>query len=114
MIRIMMADDNRDFVEMLSDYINGQPDMEIIGIGANGEDILQKLAFEAEDPPDVLLLDVIMPHLDGLGVLERLPELDLQPVPQIIMLTAFGQEHITQRAVELGAAYYMLNPFKLL
>lgn len=113
MIRIMMADDNREFLEMISDYLKGQPDMEIVGIGLHGEDILQKLAAAEEDPPDILLLDVIMPHLDGLGVLERLPDLGLDPAPKIIMLTAFGQETITQRAVELGAAYYMLKPFDL-
>ncbi|MNZ42913.1 Stage 0 sporulation protein A [compost metagenome] len=54
-----------------------------------------------------------MPHLDGLGVLERLRDINLSPQPKIIMLTAFGQENITQRAVQLGASYYILKPFDM-
>lgn len=68
---------------------------------------------ELERVPDVMILDIIMPHLDGLGVLEKLREMDLSPMPKIIMLTAFGQETITQRAVQLGASYYILKPFDL-
>ena len=74
-----------------------------------GNEVIELLEKEE---PDVLVLDIIMPHLDGLGVLEKLngrPE----PMPKIIMLTAFGQENITQRAVELGAAYYILKPFDM-
>ena len=63
--------------------------------------------------PDVLILDIIMPHLDGLGVLEKLREMNLSPMPKIIMLTAFGQENITQKAVQLGASYYILKPFDM-
>jgi two-component system response regulator (stage 0 sporulation protein A) len=51
--------------------------------------------------------------LDGLGVLERLREMNLNPMPKIIMLTAFGQENITQKAVQLGASYYILKPFDM-
>ena len=60
-----------------------------------------------------LILDIIMPHLDGLGVLERLREMAIHPMPKIIMLTAFGQENITQKAVQLGASYYILKPFDM-
>ncbi len=63
--------------------------------------------------PDVLVLDIIMPHLDGLGVLEKLVERPLDKRPKVIMLTAFGQESITQRVVDLGADYYILKPFNL-
>ena len=65
----------------------------------------------SENPPDVLLLDIIMPHLDGLGVLEKINEMENKP--KVIMLTAFGQENITRKAVELGASYYILKPFNM-
>ncbi|MCL2677590.1 MAG: sporulation transcription factor Spo0A, partial [Clostridiales bacterium] len=63
--------------------------------------------------PDVVILDLVMPHLDGLGVLERVNGLHLTKRPQIIVMTAFGQETLTQKAVELGAIYYILKPFDL-
>jgi len=54
-----------------------------------------------------------MPHLDVSGYWEALAEMELEQRPQVIMLTAFGHENITRRAVELGAAYYILKPFDM-
>src|SRR5690625_3751187 len=96
---------------MLTEYISGQEDMEITGIAYNGDEVLELI--EGGNHPDVLILDIIMPHLDGLGVLEKLQGMKLDPQPKIIMLTAFGQENITQKAVQLGASYYILKPFDL-
>lgn len=109
-IKVLIADDNKEFIELLKDYLLEQEDIEIIGVAYNGNEVLHVLE---EEIPDVLILDIIMPHLDGLGVLERLKSLKLSKNPKIIMLTAFGQENITQRAVELGAAYYILKPFDM-
>lgn len=111
-IEILLADDNREFTNLLAEYISEQEDMEVMGIAYNGEEVLQ-LIQESKSVPDVLILDIIMPHLDGLGVLERLREMNLSPQPKVIMLTAFGQENITQRAVQLGASYYILKPFDM-
>jgi len=111
-IGVFLADDNREFTQLLSEYIKEQEDMELVGTAYNGEEVVRKLQ-EPERVPDVMILDIIMPHLDGLGVLEKLREMDLSPMPKIIMLTAFGQETITQRAVQLGASYYILKPFDL-
>src|SRR3954447_24539669 len=84
--------------------------MEIAGITHNGQDCLELL--ESTDT-DVLVLDIIMPHLDGLAVLERLRELKKGAIPNVIMLTAFGQEDVTKKAVELGASYFILKPFDM-
>jgi len=54
-----------------------------------------------------------MPHLDGLAVLERLREIKKGVLPNVIMLTAFGQEDVTKKAVELGASYFILKPFDM-
>ncbi|MFB5759538.1 sporulation transcription factor Spo0A [Paenibacillus medicaginis] len=111
-IEVLLADDNREFTNLLAEYISEQEDMEVVGISYNGEEVLQRIST-AHKIPDVLILDIIMPHLDGLGVLERLREMNLPAQPKIIMLTAFGQENITQRAVQLGASYYILKPFDM-
>src|SRR5690606_20192836 len=111
-IEVLLADDNREFTNLLSEYISEQSDMTVTGVAYNGEEVL-RLLEESRKAPDVLILDIIMPHLDGLGVLERLRDMDLNPMPKIIMLTAFGQENITQKTVQLGASYYILKPFDM-
>ncbi|WP_336786846.1 sporulation transcription factor Spo0A [Paenibacillus sp. MMO-177] len=111
-IEVLLADDNREFTNLLSEYISEQNDMNVSGVAYNGEEVLSYFE-EGRKVPDVLILDIIMPHLDGLGVLERIKELNITPMPKIIMLTAFGQENITQKAVQLGASYYILKPFDM-
>jgi two-component system response regulator (stage 0 sporulation protein A) len=111
-IEVLLADDNREFTNLLSEFIDEQDDMHVAGVAYNGNDVL-RLIEQSNRVPDVLILDIIMPHLDGLGVLEKLREMDLNPQPKIIMLTAFGQENITQKAVQLGASYYILKPFDM-
>lgn len=109
-IEVLLADDNREFVNLLEEYISSQHDMNVIGVAYNGNDVIRLLQ---ERIPDVLILDIIMPHLDGLAVLEQIQAMRLTSQPKIIMLTAFGQEEITKKAVELGAAYYILKPFDM-
>lgn len=110
MFKILLADDNREFNELLSEYLSKEEDMEIVGNAFNGKEVLELVK---ERNPDIILLDIIMPHLDGIGVLEELNKMELSAKPKVIMLTAFGHENITQRAVELGASYYILKPFNL-
>jgi two-component system response regulator (stage 0 sporulation protein A) len=111
-IEVLLADDNREFTNLLSEFISEQDDMVVAGVAYNGNEVLNYMD-QHKKAPDVLILDIIMPHLDGLGVLEKLREMNLQPQPKIIMLTAFGQENITQKAVQLGASYYILKPFDM-
>lgn len=107
--KLMIVDDNRDFCEILKEYFEGQEDCLVTAVAHNG---LQALEFLAQDMPDVMILDLIMPHLDGIGVLEKLDS-EYEVRPKVIILTAFGQEAMTKRAVELGANYYILKPFDL-
>ncbi|GAE46503.1 stage 0 sporulation two-component response regulator [Mesobacillus boroniphilus JCM 21738] len=71
-IKVCVVDDNRELVGLLEEYISSQDDMEIVGVAHNGQECLEMLE---DTDPDVLLLDIIMPHLDGLAVLERLREM---------------------------------------
>jgi len=111
-IDVLLADDIREFTNLLSEFIDDQEDMSVVRVAYNGNEVLRFIEQQRK-APDVLILDIIMPHLDGLGVLEKLREMNLPNPPKIIMLTAFGQENITQKAVQLGAAYYILKPFDM-
>ncbi|WP_096201186.1 sporulation transcription factor Spo0A [Bacillus sp. FJAT-45350] len=109
-VRVCIADDNRELVNLLNEYISAQEDMEVVGLAYNGQECLN---IVEENEPDVLILDIIMPHLDGLAVLEKLHQTGLKKNTNIIMLTAFGQEDVTKKAVDLGASYYILKPFDM-
>jgi two-component system response regulator (stage 0 sporulation protein A) len=109
-IKVLVADDNREFCSILKDYFTNEPDFEIVDICSNGMEVLDVLA---KKEVEVLILDLIMPYMDGIGVLEKIDALNLNPRPKIIILTAFGQESITQKAERLGADYYILKPFNL-
>lgn len=109
-IRVVIADDNQEFSEILADYISKQEDMEVVGIAKDGIEA-QELILEIL--PDVAILDIIMPRLDGLGVLERLVDIPSEERPIYIMLSAVGQDKITQSAMALGAEYYIVKPFEM-
>ena len=109
-ITILIADDNADFVTTLVEHLSKENDMEVIGIARDGKEACEKVLNQK---PDVLLLDVIMPYLDGLGVLEKLGTTKLEKMPTCIMLSAVGQTKITQKAISLGAEYYVVKPFDI-
>ncbi|WP_130807128.1 sporulation transcription factor Spo0A [Senegalia massiliensis] len=107
-IDILIADDNKDFCNILNEYLSTQDDVNVSGIANDG---LEALDLISNKIPDVLVLDIIMPHLDGLGVLEKLNSINLDKYPKIIVLSAVGEDKITQRAISLGADYYVVKPF---
>ncbi len=109
-ISILIADDNSEFARTLTNYIEKEEDMEVVGIAKDGNEAIKLIETKQ---PDIAILDVIMPHLDGLGVLEKVLELDIVKKPTCIMLSAVGQDKITQRALELGANYYVVKPFDI-
>lgn len=110
-IRILLADDNRDFCDVVSSFLDKQEDIEIVAISNDGYDAYNKIR---ELKPDVTIIDGIMPKLDGLGLLEKLNnECKNEKLPICIMLSAMTQEKITQRALELGAVYYIAKPFDM-
>ena len=109
-ITILIADDNADFATTLVGHLSKENDMEVVGIARDGKEAYEKIL---EMKPDVLLLDVIMPYLDGLGVLEKLNAANIEKRPTCIMLSAVGQTKITQKAISLGAEYYVVKPFDI-
>ncbi|SEO30024.1 two-component system, response regulator, stage 0 sporulation protein A [Amphibacillus marinus] len=109
-IKVCLVDDNQELIRMMEDYFDEQKDLEVVGTAYNGKDSLE--LFEI-CKPDVVILDIIMPHVDGLAVLSRMKHLNLAKQPHVIMLTAFGQEDVMKKAADLGASYFILKPFDL-
>jgi two-component system response regulator (stage 0 sporulation protein A) len=109
-ISVLIADDNKEFCSILNDYLLNQKDIVVTGIAKDGREALELIE---EKQPDLVVLDIIMPHLDGLGVLERLNSMNLEKMPRVIVLSAVGQDKITQQAITLGADYYVVKPFDM-
>lgn len=109
-ISVLIADDNKEFCSILNDYLLNQKDIVVTGIAKDGREALELIQ---QKKPDLVVLDIIMPHLDGLGVLEKLNGMNLEKIPKIIVLSAVGQDKITQKAITLGAEYYVVKPFDM-
>ena len=108
-INIVIADDNEKIRQNLQEIISREGDMTIVGSAVNGIDAISVIRTSR---PDVVLLDIIMPELDGLGVLEEIKkDQEFLKKPAFIILTAMGQEKIMEEALSLGAEYVLLKPF---
>lgn len=107
-IKVLLADDSADFASIVKESLEFNELVEVIGIAKDG---VEALTMINSLKPDVLLLDVIMPKLDGLGVLEKLSSEDTNV--KVIMLSALGQEQIVSKAISLGADYFMIKPFDM-
>ena len=108
-LNVAIADDNAKMTDMLGQMIEEDKDLELVGKAHNGEEICNIIR---QKEPDVVVLDIIMPKVDGLSVMERCSHSeDLKKIPSFIVVSAVGQERITEDAFNLGADYYMLKPF---
>ncbi len=108
-IKVLLADDNKDFCDVLTSYLNKQEDISVVAVAYDGIEACNKIQ---EFHPDVAIVDGIMPRLDGLGVLERVKNSeDIHPIT--IMLSAISQEKVIQKALDLGANYYIIKPFDM-
>ena len=109
-IKIGIADDNKEFCDILTDYFADKEDIDLIFVSHDGIKAVENIK---KLQPEILILDMVMPHLDGLGVLEAINNIELELYPRTIVLSAVGQEQITQKAISLGAEYYIVKPFNL-
>lgn len=107
-IKVLIVDDNKRIVSILKEAVEREKDMKVVGTASDGEEAVHMINMLH---PDVVLLDLIMPKIDGLGVMERLKKMPSSNQPEVIVVSAISQEQVTEQAFRLGAAYYVLKPF---
>ncbi len=107
-LNIAIADDNERMVQLLDRIVSSDEELEVVGKAGNGEELIEIIK---EKKPDVVLLDIIMPKLDGLTVMDRVNHEPNLKKPAFIVISAVSQEKMTEDAFELGADYYILKPF---
>jgi DNA-binding NarL/FixJ family response regulator len=103
-LRILLADDHKIVREGLRTLINSQPDMQVVGEAANGKEVLVKAR---ELKPDVVVMDLSMPELNGLQATERLKA--ERPEMKVVALTAHEDESYLRQLCKVGAAGYVLK-----
>jgi len=107
MARILVVDDDPAIRQLLTDVL--ELDGYEVAVAVDGLAALESLAGSGPDP-DFVVLDVMMPHLDGYGVLRRIREFEGDPVP-VLMLTAAAEPDAASRAWADGVDYYLAKPF---
>lgn len=109
-IRLLLVDDNVALRTIVKEYFVRQEDVEVVGVASDGNEAIEVLK---KVPVDIVLLDIIMPKVDGFTALEEMRKLQLPKEPDVIVLSAMGQEDIVRRVCEYGVKYYMVKPFDL-
>ncbi|MBO5196945.1 MAG: response regulator, partial [Lachnospiraceae bacterium] len=108
-ITVAIVDDNVRMQNLMEEILKTDSEIEVVG---KAEDGMEALTIIRDKKPDVVLLDLIMPKLDGLGVMERVRKgTEYKKAPAFIVVTAIGQDRVTESAFELGASYYIMKPF---
>ncbi len=108
-IRIIAADSNQKWIRLLAEYAAENDDIELCGTAANGQEALEIIA---KLKPQVIVINMILPVIDGLGVMESIQKMtDYQP--KIICISSVQNEFMIKRAFSLGAVYYASMPIDL-
>lgn len=109
-MRIMLVDDNGDLRRGMRDYLARQEGMKVVAECPSGAEALEALG---KVRVDVMVLDLIMPQMDGFALMEEVRRQQLANPPQIIVVSALGRDDFIMRAVQLGARFYMVKPFDM-
>lgn len=106
-ISVVAADDNTKFLNELKEFFKAKPD---IDFRAEAHDGAEAVGVIEETEPDVVILDMVMPKLDGLGVLKRLRASELAKKPRVIMFSVAATDRNVEMAINAGSDYFLSKP----
>ena len=108
-LNIAIAEDNPLMLELLGNILEEEDGFHVVGKADNGEDAYQMIM---DKKPDIVFLDVVMPGMDGISVMERIKtNQDCSADTSFVMITAASSENLTADAFRMGACYYIVKPF---
>lgn len=107
-MRILLADDDTEFCARMSAVLDSADDFELVGIAENGE---KALSAVNELRPDVLIIELMLPVMDGMSVLSRLHEQD-GPHPAVMVFSAFASPQIGAECAALGVDLFLRKPME--
>lgn len=109
-IRVYIVDDSEAYIQQVEESLKTLSEFQVIGNARDGETAIDEIKAVK---PDIVIMDLILPKMDGIAVLEELQKADDGYKPVIIMLTAIGQDKYIKKAMRLGAEYYILKPYDM-
>ena len=107
-MRVIIINSDEKYCETLEDTFRESGVINTVGVSTEGYDALRMIK---EIDTDVILLDFIIPGIDGLGILDSIKSLDLKNKPAIIMLSSLATDIAVRQAEKLGASYFIVRPF---
>lgn len=110
-IKLLVVDDNEDFINNVKQTYLTDEEVEVIGSAHDGLEAIHKI--ESYNP-DVVILDLVMPEVDGFGVLANLDYKKMPKRPNFIVASQLTGENFINKAVSLGASYYLVKPVNML
>lgn len=110
-LKVLIIDDDEKYAKTISEHIRAQDDMTSCGIATDGEEGYNMIL---ETKPDAVILDIILPKLDGIGILRRMSlASEMDNKPQILVSSASTLSNLYDMATRYGASYYMIKPQRL-
>ena len=107
-IKVLLIDDNESLVDMVKQYFSSHAVIEVTDVACNGKDGLSLLESKKYD---LVLLDLIMPGMDGIKLLEECAKKNINA--RILVLTSYNSPEVIRKVSGLGIKYFMLKPFEL-
>ena len=104
-IQVLIADPGEETRQLMTELLSREEDLAVCGCASDGMEALEKIT---ELDPDVVVLELVLPRLDGLGVLRKLPETERSPA--VLVMTGFVTPRVVAESAELGAAYFISKP----
>lgn len=105
-INVLIADDLK-FIKLVLRELVEKAGFRVVGEASNGEEAVE---LYQDKRPDVVLLDITMPKMDGLAALKQILKVD--PEAKVIMCSALGQQSLMVQALQLGAKDFIVKPFR--
>lgn len=108
-VNVVIVDDNPMILNTLDEVISSEAGLSVIGRADNGKDAIDMIK---DTQPDVVLLDLVIPQMDGITVVENIKKkTSMLKNPAFIILSAVGGEQMTEEAFQAGANYFLMKPF---
>ncbi len=106
-MKLLLVDNNNELLSQMSTFFNNKEDVQVTDRVNSGIDAAEKIK---ELSPDVVLMDIVIPGLDGIGLLKKINTLPHMHRPVVIILTGAKKENVTNLCMDLGADYFMIKP----